>query len=57
MDEDFVKPARKIVNERGKDILNNGKLTKALFMDYSHGEYKNQQPRPEGRGMLFSRGG
>jgi ribosomal protein L40E len=42
MNKDFVKLAQKIVKERGKDILNNGKLTKALFMDYSHGEYKNE---------------
>jgi hypothetical protein len=42
MDKDFVKLAQKIVNEQGKEILNNSKLTKALFLDYSHGEYKNE---------------
>jgi DNA-directed RNA polymerase subunit RPC12/RpoP len=42
MDENFVKLAQKIVKERGKNILSNKKLTKALFMDYSHGEYKNE---------------
>jgi ribosomal protein L40E len=42
MNKDFVKLSQKIVNERGKDILKNSKLTKALFLDYSHGEYKNE---------------
>jgi hypothetical protein len=42
MNEDFLKLAQKIVKDRGKDILNNGSLTKAYFMDYSHGEYKNE---------------
>jgi hypothetical protein len=42
MDEDFIKLAQKVVKERGKDILNNERLTKAFFMDYSHGEYKKE---------------
>jgi DNA-directed RNA polymerase subunit RPC12/RpoP len=42
MNENFIKLIQKIVKERGKDILNNIRLTKALFMDYSHGEYKNE---------------
>jgi ribosomal protein L40E len=42
MDKDFVELVKKIVNEKGKNILTNSKLTKALFLDYSHGEYKNE---------------
>jgi rubrerythrin len=42
MDKNFVELTQKMVKERGKDILNNTRLTKALLMDYSHGEYKNE---------------
>jgi ribosomal protein L40E len=42
MRKDFVELTQKVVKERGKDILNNGRLTKALLMDYSHGECKNE---------------
>ena len=42
MNKEFVNIAEKIVEERGKNILNDTKLTKAFFMDYGHGEYKNE---------------
>jgi DNA-directed RNA polymerase subunit RPC12/RpoP len=42
MDKEFVKLSEKIVNERGKDLLFDNKLTKAFFMDYGRGELKNE---------------
>jgi DNA-directed RNA polymerase subunit RPC12/RpoP len=42
MDKEFVKIAEKIIDERGKSLLFNNKLTKALFMDYGRGEFKNE---------------
>jgi hypothetical protein len=42
MNKDFINLTQKIVREKGKDILDNAKPAKALFMDYSHGEYRNE---------------
>jgi ribosomal protein L40E len=42
MNEHFAALTQKMVQERGKDILDNGKLTKALLADYAHGEYKSE---------------
>jgi hypothetical protein len=42
MNSGFVKLTQEIVREKGKDVLANAKLAKALFMDYSHGEYKSE---------------
>jgi len=42
MNKEFVILADKIIKERGKNILLNSKLTKALFMDYSGNEYKKE---------------
>jgi hypothetical protein len=40
MDKDFINLAVKIIDEKGKNILENSKITKGLFMDYSKGQYK-----------------
>jgi hypothetical protein len=40
MDKDFINLAVKIVDEKGKNILKDSKLTKGLFMDYTKGQYK-----------------
>ena len=42
MDKAFVKLAEKIIEERGKNILLDNKLTKAFFMDYGRGEFKKE---------------
>jgi ribosomal protein L40E len=42
MNEEFITLCREIVKEKGKDILNDQKLVKALLMDYSQGKYKNE---------------
>jgi flagellar FliL protein len=42
MNEDFITLTQNLVKERGKDILNNGKLAKALLMDYAQGKYKSE---------------
>ena len=42
MNKEFVILADKIIKERGKNILLNSKLTKALFMDYSGNGYKKE---------------
>ena len=42
MNREFVSMAEKIVNERGKDLFHNTKLTRAIFMDCGRGEYKNE---------------
>jgi DNA-directed RNA polymerase subunit RPC12/RpoP len=42
MDKEFVKIAEEIIDERGRNFLFNNKLTKALFMDYGRGEFKNE---------------
>jgi predicted RNA-binding Zn-ribbon protein involved in translation (DUF1610 family) len=42
MDKEFIKIAEEIINENGKDFLFNNRLTKAFFLDYGRGEYKNE---------------
>jgi hypothetical protein len=42
MDENFVKLAKKVIDERGKSLLFDNRLTKAFFMDYGRGEFKNE---------------
>ena len=42
MNEEFIALCWKMVNEKGKDILNDQKMTKALLMDYSQGKYKSE---------------
>jgi len=42
MNKEFVVLAEKIIRERGKNILFNSRLTKALFMDYSKNEFKKE---------------
>jgi hypothetical protein len=42
MDKKFIEIAEKIIDDRGKDILLDNKLTKALFLDYGSGEFKNE---------------
>lgn len=42
MDRNFITLIQKIIDERGKSTLENEKLTRALFMDYSHGKYKHE---------------
>ena len=42
MDNDFIKLAKKIINERGKALLLDPKKTKAFFMDYGGREFKRE---------------
>jgi hypothetical protein len=42
MDKNFIELTQKMIKEQGKDVLNNKNLTKALLLDYSHREYKNE---------------
>jgi hypothetical protein len=42
MDKGFIDLTKKMVKDRGIDILNDARITKALLMDYSHGEYKKE---------------
>jgi ribosomal protein L40E len=40
MDKEFIELAQKIIVEKGRDFLDDPKLTKALFLDYGRNEYK-----------------
>jgi ribosomal protein L40E len=42
MNKYFIELTQKMVKERGKNVLNDKKIAKALLLDYSHGEYKNE---------------
>jgi len=42
MEQEFINILTKMVEDRGIETLRDTKLTKALIMDYSHGEYKDE---------------
>jgi len=42
MNNDFFNFVKKIVDEKGLNLLNDSKQVKALLMDYSEGKYKNE---------------
>ena len=42
MDNEFIELAERVILERGKEVLNDSRLTKALFLDHSKGSYKNE---------------
>lgn len=42
MDKKFIEIATKVVDEKGNEILRNSLLMRALFMDYTKGDYKHE---------------
>jgi hypothetical protein len=42
MDKEFIKLAEKIIDERGKTLLFDNRITKALFLDYGRCEFRNE---------------
>jgi hypothetical protein len=42
MNKEFVKLAEKVIDERGKTLLLDNRLTKAFFMDYGEREFRNE---------------
>ena len=42
MEKKFIQLSEIIINDLGKNILHDSKLTKALFMDYGGSDYRNE---------------